>query len=249
MKQNRSMEGFHWQQSKPETEDSPRDQSYAIGPSPSLLESSAVTLATEASPVSSSRPAEDPSGPIAGAKVCRSGPSSARRDQSEISETVDTLAGEPETILDEADDNFDTRMKSLGFKRSPSQPNTVGDGACGIRALCDQLSLCCDDPMFGPEEHVLARCSTAIQAKYMVKRQELDTGFFEPNVADWCTRMSKNNEFIDNIFLLIFSQVQERDIVVIPVHKGSAAGSDGNGDFRWIKGMKLQKISDQFRPS
>ena len=103
--------------------------------------------------------------------------------------------------------------------------------------------------MFGPEEHLLARCSTAIQAKYMVKRQELDTGFFEPNVADWCTRMSKINEFIDNIFLLIFSQVQERDIVVIPVHKGSAAGSDGSGDFRWIKGMKLQKISDQFRPS
>ena len=26
---------------------------------------------------------------------------------------------------------------------------------------------------------------------YMVKRQELDTGFFEPNVADWCTRISK----------------------------------------------------------
>ena len=124
MKQNRSVEGFHCQKCKPETEASPRDQSSAIGPSPSLLEFSAVSLASEASPVSFSRPAKDPIGPIVGAKVCRSGPSSARRDQSEISETVNTLAGEPETLLDEADDNFDARMKSLGFKRSPSQPNT-----------------------------------------------------------------------------------------------------------------------------
>ena len=57
--------------------------------------------------------------------------------------------------------------------------------------------------------------------------------------SSWCMRMSRNSEFIDNIFLLIFAQVQERDIVVIPVHKESAAGNDfaGNGDFRWIKGM------------
>ena len=164
------------------------------------------------------------------AKVCNSGPSSARN-------VIDT-SDQSEILLHEPEDSFDERMTALGFKRSPSQPNTIGDGACGVRALCDQLHLSCSEPMFGPEEHVLARRFTATQAKAMVKRQEMDNCFFEPNVTVWCTRMSKNNEFIDNLFLYVFAQVQERDIVVIPVHRESAAGSvsAGNGDFRWIKG-------------
>lgn len=32
-------------------------------------------------------------------------------------------------------------MEFLGFGRSPSQQNTIGDGNCGPRALCDQLNL------------------------------------------------------------------------------------------------------------
>ena len=92
--------------------------------------------------------------------------------------------------------------------------------------------------MFGPEEHVLAKRFTATQAKAMVKRNKIDNCFCDPNVTSWCTRMYKNNEFIDNLFLFVFAQVQERDIVLIPVHRESAAGSisAGNGDFRWIKG-------------
>ena len=42
-------------------------------------------------------------------------------------------------------------MSQLGFKRSPSQQDTVGDGNCGIYALLDQLNLPYQDvdPMFG----------------------------------------------------------------------------------------------------
>ena len=129
-------------------------------------------------------------------------------------------------------------MSSLGFKRSPSQPNTIGDGACGVRALCDQLNLSCSDPMFGPEDHLFARRYTTLQAMPMVKRRVLECSFFEPNVKEWTMRMSNNSEFIDPIFLLIFGRVKERDIISIPVHRESATGDEfaGNGDFRWIRG-------------
>ena len=43
---------------------------------------------------------------------------------------------------------FDARIRQLGFDRSPSQPDTVGDGNCGIYALLDQLNL----PHQGPNQ-------------------------------------------------------------------------------------------------
>ena len=146
-----------------------------------------------------------------------------------------------ESLLIEPSDtfsSFDNRMNSLGFKRSPSQPNTIGDGACGVRALCDQLNIS-SEAMFGPDDHELARKYTASQARLLVKSKVLEEEFFEPDVNQWCTRMSRNSEFIDNIFLLVFAYVQDRDIVVIPVHRETAPGTyfAGNGDFRWIKGL------------
>ena len=246
-KLNRSLSSFLCQKCNPGPEHSSSytrsengggEASKSGCPTSSLVQSSSVSQAPEVSSrtLGATVPVGNLGAAFVNAKVCTSGPSSARGNPDDISELgVEDTA----ILLNEPEGDFDARMESLGFKRSPSQPNTIGDGACGVRALCDQLSLCSNDPMFGPEEHVLARRYTATQAKSMVKRQELDSCFFEPNVSDWCMRMSRNSEFIDNIFLLIFAQVQERDIVVIPVHKESAAGNDfaGNGDFRWIKGM------------
>ena len=133
---------------------------------------------------------------------------------------------------------FDSRMESLGFTRSPSQPNTIGDGACGVRALCDQLNQDGSESMFGPDDHEFLRRYTVMQAPQLVRQKVLDEEFFEPNVKKWCLTMSKNHEFIDNMFLLVFAQVLERDVIVIPVHRETNAGSlfSGNGDFRWIKG-------------
>ena len=162
------------------------------------------------------------------AKICVDGPSSARNQSESCCDEI--LLNETEEV------SFDDRMTFLGFKRSPTQPNTIGDGACGVRALCDQLSSSCTDPMFGPEDHEFARRYTAMKARQMVRGHVIDQAVFEPNVNEWCTRMSKNHEFIDNIFLLLFARLLDRDIVVIPVNKKSAAGNDfaGNGDFRWI---------------
>ena len=51
------------------------------------------------------------------------------------------------------------RMSFLGFKRSPSQPDTQGDGNCGIYALLDQLNLPSNGPLpiFERDEAVFAR--------------------------------------------------------------------------------------------
>ena len=54
---------------------------------------------------------------------------------------------------------FDQRISSLGFTRSPSQPDTLGDGNCGIYALLDQLNLPSSepDPFFGRDDSLFAR--------------------------------------------------------------------------------------------
>ena len=56
-------------------------------------------------------------------------------------------------------EKFDARMMTLGFERSPSQRNTVGDGNCGIYSLLDQLNLPYQDsdPIFGVDDSVYAR--------------------------------------------------------------------------------------------
>ena len=58
-----------------------------------------------------------------------------------------------------SEEKFDKRMSSLGFERSPSQPNTLGDGNCGLYALLDQLNLPSSGPlpMFERDEVLFAR--------------------------------------------------------------------------------------------
>ena len=91
--------------------------------------------------------------------------------------------------------------------------------------MCDQLSQVSSEPMFGPDDHEFARSYTAMQAVQLARMNVLDERVFEPNVKSWSMRMSQNSEYVDNIFLLVFALVQERDIVVIPVHRDTAAGS------------------------
>ena len=58
-----------------------------------------------------------------------------------------------------SEEKFDKRMSSLGFERSPSQPNTLGDGNCGLYALLDQLNLPSSGPlpMFERDEVLFVR--------------------------------------------------------------------------------------------
>ena len=136
---------------------------------------------------------------------------------------------------------FDSRMEFLGFCRSPSQPNTIGDGNCGPRALCDQLNLATNDPDpdFSQDDHIFARRSTVSYIKKQVASKKLDSEFLEPTPARYLAHMSKSGVFADALFLQSFAKMIEKDLIIIPVHSktGTATGSIGDfKDFTWIKG-------------
>lgn len=51
-------------------------------------------------------------------------------------------------------------------------------------------------------------------------------------VDAWCSKMMKNGEFVDNIFIQIFAEMIQSDVIIIPVHGESAA----NGLCTVVKG-------------
>ena len=71
----------------------------------------------------------------------------------------DELPGSCLATYQGSEKKFDERMATLGFKRSPSQPDTRGDGNCGLYALLDQLNLPVNGPlpMFERGEALFAR--------------------------------------------------------------------------------------------
>ena len=52
---------------------------------------------------------------------------------------------------------FDARMATLGFHRSPTQPSTVADGNCGLYAMLDQLNRIEPDHFFDRDDALFAR--------------------------------------------------------------------------------------------
>ena len=137
---------------------------------------------------------------------------------------------------------FDERMQVLGFKRSSSQPNTLGDGNCGPRALCDQLNLSTndEDPDFGRDDHTFLRRSTVRFMKQQVALKNLDGNFLAPSPAEYLTEMASEGTYVDNMFLQSFSKMVEKDILIMPVHaRTTCTGSLGYyQDFTWIKGIE-----------
>ena len=133
---------------------------------------------------------------------------------------------------------FDRRMKSLGFSRSPSQQNTIGDGNCGPRALCDQLNLKTNDadPDFGSDDYTFARRSTIRFIKQQVASKQLDSEFLLPSPAAYMKEMATEGTYVDNLFLQSFAQMVQKDILIIPVHpRNVCTGSLGSfRDFTWI---------------
>ena len=143
-------------------------------------------------------------------------------------------AGDPGSIA-----KFNKRMETLGFARSPSQPNTIGDGNCGPRALCDQLNLQTNDQDsdFSQDDFTFARRATVTFIKKEFAAKRLAPEFLEPSPAVYLQTMAKDGIFIDNLFLQYFAKLVEKDIIILPVHPQSGRGSIGDfPDFTWVKG-------------
>ena len=134
---------------------------------------------------------------------------------------------------------FDSRMQLLGFTRSPSQTNTLGDGNCAPRALCDQLNLATNDPEpdFSEEDHMYARRCTVSYIKKQVANKSLDAEYLVPSPAIYLASMSKHGVFVDALFLQYFAKMLEKDVIIVPVHPSSGSGFIGDfKDFTWVMG-------------
>ena len=78
---------------------------------------------------------------------------------------------------------FDSRMQLLVFTKSPSQINTLGNGNCAPRALCNQLNLATNDPELdlSQEDHMYARHCTVSFIKKKVSAKSLDAEYLVPS--------------------------------------------------------------------
>ena len=57
--------------------------------------------------------------------------------------------------------------------------------------------------------------------------------FFTPSPEEYLVNMSKNHTFVDNLFLMFFASIVDRDIIILPMHPESALV---NSEFTWIFG-------------
>ena len=134
---------------------------------------------------------------------------------------------------------FGSHMQLLVFTRSPSQINTLGNGNCAPRALCDQLNLATNDPEldFSQEDHMYARHCTVSFIKKKVSAKSLDAEYLVPSPAIYLASMSKHGVFVDALFIQYFAKMLEKDVIIVPVHPSTGSGFIGDfKDFTWVMG-------------
>ena len=66
-----------------------------------------------------------------------------------------------------------------------------------------------------------------------LQQRNISRDFFLPNPEKYLATMSRNYEFVDNLFLMFFAAITQRDIIILPVHPDSALV---NKEFTWIFG-------------
>ena len=72
------------------------------------------------------------------------------------------------------------------------------------------------------------------QMKIALQRREISEGFFDPDPEQYLAAMSRNYNFVDNLFLKFFATLSNRDIIIILVHSESACVR--GKEFTWIFG-------------
>ena len=72
-----------------------------------------------------------------------------------------------------------------------------------------------------------------VEMKKALQRGEIDEYFFEPSSVEYLAAMGRNYYFVDHLFLKFFAVLTNRDIVILPLHPGSALI---NQEFTWIFG-------------
>ena len=120
-------------------------------------------------------------------------------------------------------------MKSMGFKVSPSQPVTPGDGNCFCHALVNQLSY--DKFLANLFTHETIRSYVVLNAEIIVKTNALELPpctdkndksknpkILPFDMKGWKNLMVEDGEYCDHLFIQLASEILNRKFVLVPVH-------------------------------
>ena len=127
------------------------------------------------------------------------------------------------------------RLRQLGFKVSSSQPNTKADGNCMLYALWDQLQRC--------EHPILHSLSTPHHLRLLIcskLKDQLDSEkiFWVESISPerWLNSMRNDAVWCDQVFLQIFCNLVNNNVILIPLSPSSAHHSGMYSDLRSIQG-------------
>ena len=119
-----------------------------------------------------------------------------------------------------------SRLSESGFSLSPSQPKTKGDGACMPRSLADQINQFYhqENHIYGKKDHKLVRQIVCASLPNQIKSRQLSWPFVEdnPKGSSYISEMSKVGVYGDHVFLKVFANIHDKDIVIIPLFKDDA---------------------------
>jgi hypothetical protein len=120
-------------------------------------------------------------------------------------------------------------MKSMGFKVSPSQPITPGDGNCFCHALVDQLSN--DRFLADLFTHDTIRSYVVLNAEIIVKTNALELPpcidkndksknpkILPFDMKGWKNLMGNDGYYCDQLFIQLASEILNRKFILVPVH-------------------------------
>ena len=114
-----------------------------------------------------------------------------------------------------------SRVQSLGFRFSSSQPFTKGDGNCMLYAIWDQLHKCNHSILLDlktPHELRLHVCSKLDQQL----QEDLIFWVQSYSAESWLLRMRKDGTWCDDVFLQIVANIFHKNVILIPLSPSSA---------------------------
>ena len=142
---------------------------------------------------------------------------------------------------------LDLRLAEIGGCRHPQQLQTPADCSCGVWAVAVQMSSCPFPEAVGAgvvvdRDYVdYVRCIVAMTLPRMVEVGELDwSGWEAPEDGEdvgvtpdgWVTKMCRNGEYVDEVWLQLAAKYLDRDLLLLPCFEKSS----WDGTFRRIFG-------------
>ena len=141
--------------------------------------------------------------------------------------SIECIPANEKLTLDQGFGLAQQRLLDSGFKVSPTQEQTPGDGNCAIHGLLDQMRY---DPKLKNLAHVKSPHdirSMVVQQLALLEATGKITWPGHMSMEDWTNYMMNNGAYCDEVYLLLAAEVFNREIVLVPVFQEE--GHDENG--------------------